>query len=84
MRNESHFSKPANSELETSLNEIAYVWPQELRNQRYKELVGQFPETTLSDEEIAKGILYPEEEREAVRRRNLEDDKGETIKTYRR
>jgi hypothetical protein len=66
------------------INEIAYVWPEEVRNEKYRQLIGQPPTPGLSEEQIAEGILHPDKERERVERENRNDDKSERDSLYRR
>lgn len=59
-------------------------WSKEARDEQYQKLIGQKPFSDMTPEQIAEGILDPEAEKEAVLRRNLDDDKRETTETYRR
>lgn len=70
-------SKTPDNTDDIKINEIAYVWPEERRNQRYKELVGELPNPSLSEEQIAKGILYPEAEQTRLLSLNREEDKND-------
>lgn len=62
---------------EVALKEIAYVWNDEVRNQKYKELVGEHPSASLSEEAVAHGILHPEQERARLLARNREEDRND-------
>lgn len=84
MNHESPHSLNPDSTEALSLHEIAFVWNEEIRRQRYKELVGQEPKSSLSEEQVAQGILHPEAERERVLQENRAEDQQEAIQTYRR
>ncbi len=83
------FPQPSSSENseEISLHEIAYIWPEEIRNQKYKEYIGELPDSSLTEEHIASVILSPEKreaERLLVLEKNRQADQEENLQNYRR
>jgi hypothetical protein len=74
---------PSDPSPEVTLNEIAFVWPENVRNERYKNLIEQYPHN-LDELAIAKGILNPQEERVRVLAENRTADRDDNLRNYRR
>ena len=89
---ELNFSGPSDKEAreaqekeawkESMINQVLER-PEEWRIEQYTKLIKQKPASSMSERQIAEGIIDPEKERLRILSENRDEDNKETTRTYR-